>query len=194
METTFKVIEKKRNFLASLSNGKVFLILLVFLVATFLLLYFVSSLSGILLTFLFATVAIGLKYLSINRYRLNGNRDFLEIGYLKLIDDKIEVNNKPITSTKIDFLFSGKRGASFDGREISNGISEFKFDDQELKILIESEEQIENLKITFRKLYDKGQSLIEKDIRTDIRLIELNPKFEWEQLDKITGANSKHKI
>lgn len=185
---TFKIVEKRTDFISSLTNVKIFYVSLFVLLPSYLAFGIFLSFYGGLLTVLFASVIVGLKYISLNRYRLNGENDIDITGLLTIKDGFIEIKDERVKVESIVFRFGGVRNASYDGKDVSNGISELIIDHKVVNILVESFEQVQYLRNWFRKLYEGGVELIERDIRSDLRLVELNRDFDWAYFEKISGS------
>jgi hypothetical protein len=187
----FKVVEKKQDFISSISNTRFATISLLVLFPILLFLMWLSEDGKLILLAIFTALTISLKMISLKRYSINKGRDYEVIGRFSFSKSVFKIDGEIINPKTIRFLYGGLRGQSYDGKDISDGISEFNIDGIRLQILLENSAQVESLKNSFNYLYENGFDLKEKDIRTDFTLLKLSKDFEWVELEKIKSkANS----
>ena len=195
MSLTLKIIERKNNWLAYLSHINVFIIFLfiVFPISILMMLFLEDNATLVYILGLLSIVfLVILKTISLNRYRIIGQKDYNIVGHLTLNDQTVQINEDIINlksdGVSIKIIYAGIRSLGNKNKDVSNGLSKIEIGEQKLEVLITSTSQVNELKKLLSSWYENNISVDETEKESGFRLIKLNSKWEWSELEKINRA------
>lgn len=192
------IVEEKKTFLNSFTYGRIFGVFFLLLsIPTFIILpfldqnhffwfflYFWILVSFFIISFLIMNLKYNLKfdYIIIGKLFLDRNKfEFSYDGFKEVID---------LNKNQIVFYYNSIRnkGFHFLKRDFPrNGISEFVINNKtSVKVLISKERELQELKLLFRIWYSEKNNFSEYTRTNEkYRLIELENRFDWKQLQEI---------